>query len=67
MKAEKKFPLNLSQPAQRAFTSAGISSLQQCAGMGEAALAQLNGMGPNALSKIREAMKEKGLTFTQPK
>jgi hypothetical protein len=64
MKTVKTFPLNLSQPAQRALANAGITSLEQCAKMGEAALAKLHGMGPDALGKTREAMKEKGLSFT---
>lgn len=64
MKTVKTFPLNLSQPAQRALANAGITSLQQCAKMGEAALAKLHCMGPGALGKIREGMKEEGLSFT---
>ena len=65
MKAVRSFPLNLAQPAQRALANAGITTLQQCAKLGENELAKLHGMGPDALGKIKEAMKAKGISFSK--
>ena len=52
-----------SAPAQRALEGAGITSLKQLTKVTEAELSQLHGMGPNALGKLREALKAKGLSF----
>jgi hypothetical protein len=52
-----------SAPAQRALTAADITTLEQLTKISEAELSQLHGMGPNALGKLREALKERGLSF----
>ena len=53
----------ISAPAQRALAAAGITTLEQVAAISEAELSQLHGMGPNAIGKLREALKERGLSF----
>jgi DNA-directed RNA polymerase alpha subunit len=53
----------LAAPAQRALQSASIHSLEQLTKVTEAELLQLHGMGPNALDKLRDALKAKGLSF----
>ena len=57
----------ISAPAQRALQSAGITNLKQLTRVSEAELMQLHGMGPNALGKLREALKERGLSFRKLK
>jgi uncharacterized protein YdhG (YjbR/CyaY superfamily) len=54
-------------PAQRALQSAGITKLKQLTRFTEAELSQLHGMGPNALGKLREVLKAKGLSFKTDK
>lgn len=54
-------------PAQRALQSAGITSLKQLTKVSEDELMQLHGMGKNALSILREALKENGLSFHKTK
>lgn len=56
-------PSKLGQPAQRALTSAGINTLEDCCRFRETELAKLHGVGPNALTKIKAAMAEHGLHF----
>lgn len=58
------FP-KLGAPAQRALVSAGYVRLEQLTKITEAELSQLHGMGPNALEKIREVLKSKGLSFAK--
>ena len=53
----------IAAPAQRALTAAGITELRQLAKISEAELSQLHGMGPNAIGKLREALKQNGLSF----
>lgn len=62
MPEHKSFP-KLAAPAQRALASAGYTHLDRLAEVAEADLAKLHGMGPNALTKIREALTAKGLSF----
>ena len=56
------FP-KIGAPATRALEAAGYTSLKQLTKVSEAELGQLHGMGPNALGKLREALKTKGLSF----
>ncbi len=58
-------PPQLSAPAQRALTGAGITSLEQLAQYSEEEVKRLHGVGPNALSVLRQAMDERGLAFRQ--
>jgi DNA-directed RNA polymerase alpha subunit len=53
----------LSAPARRALAGAGFTSLEQLAGLSEAELSKLHGMGPSALTKLREALAQRGLSM----
>lgn len=55
----------LAAPAQRALANAGIRNLKQLAGFTEAEIKHLHGIGPNALSQLRRALAEKGLSFAE--
>ena len=65
--ATKKEPASdlpkLAAPAQRALAGAGVRDLSDLKRMTEADVMALHGMGPNALNKLRDALKEKGLSF----
>lgn len=61
-KQENDLP-KLAAPAQRALASAGIANLSQLARKSEAEIAGLHGMGPNALGKLEDALKARGLSF----
>lgn len=54
----------LAAPAQRALAGAGVATFEQLAARTEAEVAALHGMGPNALKKLREALAERGLSFS---
>ncbi len=54
-------------PATRALNGAGYFRLEQLAGVRESELAKLHGVGPKALRILKEALKEKGLTFASEK
>jgi hypothetical protein len=56
-----------SAPAQQALDTAGITSLAELARYSEREIAALHGMGPKAIGILREAMKAKGLSFTDKK
>jgi uncharacterized protein YdhG (YjbR/CyaY superfamily) len=53
----------ISAPAQRALQSVGINKLSQLTRITEVEISQLHGMGPNALGKLHDALKAKGLSF----
>lgn len=55
----------LAKPAQRALARAGYIRLEQLTKVSEAELNQLHGMGPNALARLRQALKAKGLAFAK--
>lgn len=59
-----ELPPKIARPAQRALAQAGITSLEQLAGFTEAEIAELHGIGPNALKQLRQALAEKGLSFS---
>ena len=63
MKQEISDLPKIGAPAQRALQSAGMTKLKQLTKVTEAELGQLHGMGPNALGKLRDALKAKGLSF----
>lgn len=56
-------PAGLAQPAIRALQAAGVTRLSPLTAFGEKEVARWHGIGPNALSKLREALKVKGLGF----
>ena len=62
-KLKSDFPDTLAAPALRALHNEKITSLVQLAKHTEAEIAKLHGIGPNAISKLREALKAKGLSF----
>lgn len=56
--------LKLSAPAQRALAGAEIINLDDFTKFTEAEIANLHGIGPNVLDKIRQAMTDRNLRFT---
>ncbi|MEU8176940.1 helix-hairpin-helix domain-containing protein [Microbispora hainanensis] len=50
-------------PATRALASAGYTDLENLAQATEAELLALHGMGPKAMSVLRRALEERGLSF----
>lgn len=60
-------PIGLSQPALRALTGAGITSLEQLSNFSEADIKKLHGMGPNGIKQLRSALDAKGLSFSANK
>lgn len=57
----------LASPALRALHNAGYTSLEQLSKVTESALLQLHGMDPNAITRIKEALQEQGLTLAKEK
>jgi hypothetical protein len=53
----------LAAPARRALEGAGYTSLDRLAQAKESDVAKLHGMGPNAMKALRNALKERGLSF----
>ena len=60
---ENELPKGLGSPARRALAVAGIETLEDFTRVSEGELLMLHGMGPKAMGLIKEAMKERGLTF----
>jgi len=56
-------PAKLAAPARRALAEADYTSLEQLATITEAELKRLHGMGPKALSQLKDALAEQGLSF----
>ncbi len=54
----------LASPAQRALAGVGIQRLEQLARLSEDEVKHLHGIGPNALKQLRQALRAKGLLFT---
>ncbi len=59
------FPSAIGRPATGALAHAGYSNLKQLTKVTEEELGKLHGMGPKALGVLREALKEKGLSFAK--
>jgi hypothetical protein len=53
----------LAAPARRALLAAGYRRLEDLTEVSESDVAKLHGMGPNAMRALREALKERGLSF----
>ena len=53
----------LSSPARRALEHNGITSLKQLSGFSEKEILKLHGLGKASIPKLKEALKEKGLSF----
>ena len=56
-------PRGLGAPAIRALTGAGYTGLDQLAGVPASQLRGMHGMGPRALSRLQEALEERGLSL----
>ena len=63
--ASIELPFKLAKPAQRALAGAGISTLKQLSKLSEKEVCSLHGIGKHAFLKIREALKENGLSFAR--
>jgi hypothetical protein len=53
----------LAAPARRALEGAGYRRLEQLAAVREDDISSLHGMGPNAMTALRRALAERGLSF----
>ncbi|MBI5879668.1 MAG: hypothetical protein HZB53_18630 [Chloroflexi bacterium] len=60
---QNDLPDDLAAPALRALLNAKITRLTQLTKRTEAEILALHGMGPNGTSKLRQALKSKGLAF----
>ena len=54
----------LAQPAERALAAAGVQNLKQLTKFSEAEIKQLHGIGPSALARLRQALADRGLSFS---
>jgi hypothetical protein len=59
--SQSSLPVGLSQPALRAFDSAGMHSLESFAGASASQLLALHGVGPKAIRTLQEALESRGL------
>ena len=60
------FP-KVSQLALRALEAAGITRMEQLAKYSETEIANLHGMGPKGIRILKQALKERGLSFGSKK
>ena len=56
-------PAHIGRPALRALTAAGLTSLHDVSHRRAADLLQLHGVGPRAVSLLRDALAEEGLSL----
>jgi hypothetical protein len=56
-------PAGIGQPARRALTAEGYTSLEQLTQVTAAELGRLHGIGPKAARLLSEALAERGLSF----
>ena len=56
---------NLGRSANRELDGAGYFRLEQVAKVSEKELMKLHGVGPKAIERLREALFEKGLSFSE--
>ena len=56
-------PINIGRPAHRALANAGITRLEDLAGLDEKVVAHLHGVGPKAMRLLRVALAERDLSF----
>jgi len=62
---ESGFLSRIGAPARRALEREGISSLRKLAEFSEREILQLHGIGPSTIPKLKEALKEVGLSFKE--
>jgi hypothetical protein len=53
----------LAAPARRALAGAGYRRLEDLTSAKESEVMRLHGMGPNAMTALRAALRERGLSF----
>jgi predicted Fe-Mo cluster-binding NifX family protein len=53
----------LAAPARRALLGAGYTRLEHLTQAKESEVMKLHGMGPNAMQVLRNALRERGLSF----
>jgi hypothetical protein len=53
----------LAAPARRALIAAGYTRLEQLTEVEESEVMRLHGMGSNAMKMLRDALRERGLSF----
>jgi hypothetical protein len=53
----------LAAPARRALNGAGYTRLEDLTKVTESDVMKLHGMGPNAMRALRNALRERGLSF----
>jgi hypothetical protein len=63
MGAEENDLPKLAAPARRALIGAGCTRLEHLTEVKESDVMKLHGMGPNAMRVLRNALKERGLSF----
>ncbi len=63
-KPEGGFLAEVVAPARRALEREGITTLATLSKHSESDILQLHGMGPSTIPKLRKALKESGLSFT---
>jgi hypothetical protein len=61
---QDEFPKGVSQPALRALAAAEFNKLSDLTRITEAELPKLHGMGPKAITILRAALQERGLSFS---
>lgn len=55
----------IGQPATRALAGIGIQKLEQLTRFSESQILQLHGLGPKALGILRQALADRGLSFSK--
>lgn len=66
-KPKTGFVSMLAAPARRALENKGIKTLHQLSKLSEKEILELHGMGPGSIPKLKESLKEKGLSFKKNK
>ena len=60
-------PVKLASPARRALANAGITTLKQLSKFTEHEIAGFHGIGQNAITAIKKALLENGMSFSKDK
>ncbi|MGY1690270.1 DNA-binding protein [Geodermatophilus sp. SYSU D01105] len=61
----RPLPRSIGSPATRALTVIGVTDLRDLTGWTEGELLALHGVGPKAVSRLRDALAEHGLSFAR--
>jgi hypothetical protein len=60
-----RFMADLAAPARRALSAAGLTTLKELSRLTERQALDLHGLGPNAIGKLRQTLKNAGLSFAR--